>query len=424
MEKVEKIITLLENGQHEEALQSYKYILNSGTNEERIVLGEELFRYGFLEEAKSLFKKLLKVYPEEGELLVLYAETCLELGEEDQAMLALSAIHEEDPSYPQSLVLLADLYQMQGLYEVSEQKLLMAKSILPDEMIIDFALGELYLEEGKFIEAIRSYSKVVETNREIAGVNVHQRLGDAYSAGGSFEEALAHYEKALNDHLEINTLFNYALTAYQAGMNKIAIEKFTELKDLDPEYHSLYLYLAKSYEREGELEKSFEAVSQGLHYDEFNKDLFFYGGTLAIRLGYEEEGIDLFRNALALDPEFIEAALALSKLHLKREDYEDVLVLLNEMKEARVEEPQFLWDEAVALWHLEEYSQALNKYESAYNYFKNDTNFLTDYAYFLMEEGKRQEAAELFTVVLQEDPSNEVIQEIIERLTDDFARGQ
>lgn len=423
MEKVEKIITLLENGQHEEALKSYKYILNSGTNEERVVLGEELFRYGFLEEAKILFEKLLKVYPEEGELLVLYAETLIELGEEDQAMLALSEIHEEDPSYPQSLLLLADLYQMQGLYEVSEQKLQEAKSILPDEIILDFALGELYLEEGKFVEAIRSYSKVIDTKSEIAGVNVHQRLGDAYSAGGSFEEALDHYEKALNDQMEINTLFNYALTAFQAGMNKKAIEKFTELKELDPDYHSLYLYLAKSYEREGDLEQSIETVKQGINYDEFNKDLFFYGGKLAIKLGRDEEAIDLFQNALALDPEFIEAALVLSRLYLKREDYDDVLMLLKEMKENGMEEPQLLWDEAVALWHLEEYSQALNKYENAYNYFKNDTNFLTDYAYFLMEEGKRQEAAELFTKVLTEDPSNEDIQEILERLTDDIARG-
>ena len=71
-------------------------------------------------------------------------------------MLILNEIHEEDPAFPQALLLLADLYQMQGLYEVSEHKLLKAKEILPDEVLIDFALGELYLEEGKFIEAIKS----------------------------------------------------------------------------------------------------------------------------------------------------------------------------------------------------------------------------------------------------------------------------
>ena len=68
MEKVEKIISLLENGRHKEAMKSYKFILHSGSSEERFVLGEELFRHGFLEEAKALFEKLLQIYPEEGEL--------------------------------------------------------------------------------------------------------------------------------------------------------------------------------------------------------------------------------------------------------------------------------------------------------------------------------------------------------------------
>ncbi len=420
MEKVEKIISLLENGRHKEAMKSYKFILHSGSSEERFVLGEELLRRGFLEEAKALFEKLLQIYPEEGELRVLYAEACLELGEEDRAMLILNEIHEEDPAFPQALLLLADLYQMQGLYEVSEHKLLKAKEILPDEVLIDFALGELYLEEGKFIEAIKSYNKVIEKETEIAGVNIHQRLGDAYSAGGSFEEAVFHYEKALDERLEINTLFNYGLTAFQAGMNRKAIEKFTEVMELDPEYHSLYLYLALSHEKEGELEKGFETVLQGIKYDEFNKDLFFCGGRIAAKLGKDEKGIELLQKALELDPEFIEAALLLSKFYLKREYYHDVLALLQGMRDYGIEEPQFLWDEAAALWHLEEYSQALNKYEEAYTYFKNDPNFLTEYGYLLMEEGKREKAAELFTKVLEKDPSNESIQDVLERLTDDL----
>ncbi|MFE8702227.1 tetratricopeptide repeat protein [Cytobacillus sp. FJAT-54145] len=420
MEKIEKIITLLENGQHEEAIKDYNQILMNGTNEERIVLGEELFQYGFLEEAKALFQKLLESYPEEGELLVLLAETFIELGDEDQAMLELEKINENDASFPQALLLLADLYQMEGLYEVSEQKLLKAKSILPDEPIIEFALGELFLEQGKFTEAIKAYKQVIQTDNEIAGVNVHQRLGDALSAGGAFEEAIPYYEKALEDKLEINTLFSYAFTALQAGYNKTAIEKFNELKEIDPEYHSLYLYLAKAYEREEELEDSFSAVKEGIKQDEYNKDLYFYGGKIALKIGKEQEAEQLFREALALDPEFIEAAITINKLFLKQEKYEDVLEIVDLLQQNGIDEPELLWDEAIALQHLEKYSQALNKYQLAYNFFKNQSEFLTDYGYFLMEEGKRHEAAEIFTKLLENDPSNVEYEEILERLTDDL----
>lgn len=418
MDKINKIIALLENGQHEEALAGYEKILKNGTNDERLLLGEELFQYGFLEEAKKLYERLLEAYPEEGEILVSLAEILIEQGQEDEALQTLNKIHEDDPSYPQSLLLQADLYQMEGLYEVSEQKLLQAKSTLPEEFIIDFALGELYMEQGRFIEAIRAYDKVLPFEVEIAGVNVHQRLGDAYSAGGAFEEALTHYEKALEDSLEINTLFHYALTAYQAGMNKTAIEKFTELKELDPEYHSLYLYLAKSYEREEDLENSFKAIQEGLRYDEYNKDLSFYAGKIALKLGNEEEAENQFRQALVLDPEFIEAALTLNKLLLHQERYEDVLEIIELFNENDIEEPQLIWDEAVALQHLEKYSEALNKYQLAYNSLKNDLDFLTDYGYFLMEEGKREDAIEIFSMLLKKDPSNEEYEETLQRLSE------
>lgn len=419
MDNVNKIITLLENGQHEEAIKGYKKILQDGSNEERLVLGEELFSFGFLEEARSLFEKLLEVYPEEGELLVLLAETCIDLGEEEKALLTLERIVPTHPSYPQSLLLQADLYQMQGLYEVSEQKLLHAKSILPEEIIIDFALGELYLEQGRFIQAIHSYNKVLEEKEEVAGVNVYQRLGDAYSAGGAFEEALPHYQKALEDRLEINTLFNYGLTAYQAGFNKVAIQKFIELKEYDPEYHSVYLYLAKAYEKEEEYDKSFEAVVQGIRHDEYNKELFLFGGKIALKLGKEDEAEKMLRQAIALDPEFIEAGLLLNKLLLHQENYDGVLEIIDLLGKNGVVEPQFLWDEAVALSSLEKYSEALNKYQQAYNFFKDTIEFLTDYGYFLLEEGKNQEAAEVFSKLLEKDPTNDEYVGLLQRLTAD-----
>lgn len=418
MEKVNSIIALLENGQHEQAIQKYKQILLEGNNDERFVLGEALFQYGFVEEAKQLFKRLLESYPEEGELLVLVAECHLELGEEDEAILALEQINDDDPSYPQSLLLLADLYQMEGLFEVSEQKLLHAKSILPNEVIIDFALGELYAEQGKFLEAAKVYGQVLEREEVIAGVNVNQRMAEVLSVGGAFEEALPYYEKAMEDKLEINTLFGFAFTALQAGYNRLAIEKFNELKELDPEYHSLYINLAKAYEREEELENSFNAVKMGIKQDEFNKELYFYGGKLSLKIGKEDEAETLFREALALDPEFTEAALTLNKLLLKQERYEDLLEIVQMMNDFEEEEPRLLWDAAIAYEKLEEYSLALNKYNRAYTFFKEQPDFLSDYGYFLIEEGKTTDAIEVFNKLINLEPNNLEIREIVERLSE------
>src|SRR3954451_8393351 len=115
MDRVNKIISLLENGQHKEALNEYNVVLQQGLPEEKFLLGEELYQFGFLDEAKALVENLLETYPEEGELLVLLGEILVEAGEEEAAILVLEKISEHDANFGQSLLLLADLYQVQGL---------------------------------------------------------------------------------------------------------------------------------------------------------------------------------------------------------------------------------------------------------------------------------------------------------------------
>ena len=417
MERVNKIINMLENGQHNEALTEYNFVLNSGMPDEKFLLGEEMFQYGFLDEAKALVENLLETFPEEGELLVLLGEILVEAGDDEEAILVLEKISEHDANFGQSLLLLADLYQVQGLYEVCERKLLKAKEILPDEVIIDFALGELYSEQGEITKAMEAYEKVLKEENEIAGVNINQRIADLLSASGVFEDALVYYEKAINEKLDINTLFGYAFTALQAGYYRTAIGRFLELKELDPEYHSLYLHLALAYEREEELENSLLTIQEGIKQDEFNKELFLFGGKIAVKLGKVEEGEKYLREAVALDPGFIEAAITLNKLFFHQERFEDVIELIAQLDIKEDEEPQLLWDSAVSYQNLENFSYALDKYESAYTFFKKNQTFLHDYGYFLIEEGKTDRAAEIFKQMLNEDPTNEEYLDLLERLT-------
>ena len=417
MNYAEEMLTALENGDLEKAKKHFKRVKNLGADEEKFSLAESLYHLGFLEECKELLEVLLAKYPGEGELLVMLSEVLVEMDDEEGALDLLSEMNEADPDYPRALLLQADLYQMQGLFEVSEQKLLQAKKILADEPVIDFALGELYLEIGKFLEAIRSYETVLNSGKtNVGGVDVHQRMGEALSAGGDFERALEHYAKALEDHLEINTLFGYAFTAYQAGYYSQAIEKLESVKELDPDYTSIYLLLSKAYEHEEELEKSIETVQEGIKHDEFNKELLFHGGKILLKLGREEDAEQYIRESLALDQGYMEAALTLNKLFLQQERYEDMLEIIKLMESEGEEEPQLHWDAAIAYEKTEDYKEALKQYRLAYTFFKEHTEFLQEYGYFLIEEGKHGEAREVFSELTKKDPSNEEWAMVLERL--------
>ncbi|MEH6945864.1 tetratricopeptide repeat protein [Bacillus sp. JJ634] len=416
MSSVDKVLQLLKKGELTEATSHINRITTMESAENILSLAEGISQLGFLDEAKRLYEHLLQLYPGEGELLISIAEILIDSDQEDEAMLMLEQISSDDEMYPSALLLEADLYQLQGMDEVSERKLLQAKDLLPSESIIDFALGELYYQQGRNQEAISAYIKVLEHEEEIGGVNLNQRLAEALSGAGKFEEALPYFEKALENHLEINTLFEYALTAYQAGMYQTAIQKFVELKELDREYHSMYLYLARAYEHLENVDEALKTVKEGIRADEYNKELYFFGGKLALKKGLDEEAEEFFKEALALDPGYLEATLTLLKLYMHQEKYEDALECMKEVRRYGEDDPQFDWIEAVSYQKLEQYEKALNSYHKAYNAFKHNEDFLEDYGFFLVEEGDRTTAREVFTALLQSNPANDEYVQILERL--------
>jgi tetratricopeptide (TPR) repeat protein len=251
---------------------------------------------------------------------------------------------------------------------------------------------------------------------EIAGTNLNLRLAEALSNSGQFEEALPYFEKALKEKMEVNGLFEWALTAYQASFYETAVARFSELKKLDPSYHTLYLYLAKSYEHLEELDKALDTVKQGIREDEFNKELYLLGGKLALKKGHTDEAEKLFREAIANDPGYLEATLTLVKLFMHEERYDEVLETIENVRSYGEDDPQFDWMCAVSYQKKEQYEEALNCYKVAYTSFNNNQEFLENYGFFLIEEGDRPAAGELFSKLVEMDPANDEYQLILDRL--------
>ena len=420
MKRVEQCIAALQQGKLNTARRIMKAIKNKGSDLEKYSLAEQLHSLGFLNFAETLYQDLLKKYPEEGELLIALAETYIDMDRTDEALLLLEKITPDDPVYVQALLLLADLYQLQGLYEVSEEKLKEAEKLAPDEIVIIFAQAELYNSLGRFAEAIYKYKQVLKEAKEFAGVSIYERLAECHAAMGEFEEAIPYYEKALDEKFDVGILFGLGFTAFQAGMYEVAIQRLTEVKELDPDYESCYLPLAESLDKEMEYEKAFEVAREGTEVNPFNKELHFFAGTMLMKLGKTQDAEEWFKKALEIDPDYMAAILSLSKLYMDEERYHDVIELVEPLLKEGEEDPQLLWDYAVSLQEEEMYSQALNAYRRAYKYFKNNEGFLQNYGFFLLEEGIHDECIEVFNKLHQMDPTNIEYIDILERLKGDL----
>lgn len=365
-----------------------------------------LVDYGYIGQADYIYEILISYMPDEPQLKIDRANTLMELGDEDDALLLLSEITPDQEEYTQALLALADYYQMLGMAEAAIGKVKEALSRSPHEPVIRFAYAELLLDSGRYLEAAKLYFELYnESHNEIAGTSIPLRLAETYSAGAAYEEALPYYEKLLNDEQSPDTLFGGAYAYYQSNQPERSISLLDDLIVMDPDYFSAYMLAGQAHFQLGDDEKAYELFKQGIKRDEFDKELRLSAGKAALKLGLPLEAEEHLKHAIALDPEYIEAIVTLASLFNEREENEELLNLLSDMNEEQLEIPLLSAFKAYALEREEQYAHAYVSYSKAYVGMRDDPSFLDKYARFLLDEGKQDEAIEVVKkLVLLEQP--------------------
>ncbi len=415
MEEINKAIGFMDDGNTAEALQLLGNVVQTATDEEKFAIYELYYEWGFFEKAVSILEDLLALYPGEGELIVPLTEMYIELKRDDEAIELLNQIGWEDPFYLEGLLHLADMYQTQGLFEVAEQKLLEAKKIAPDEMIIDFALGEFLFSIGQANRAIPFYKKVLEEEEELNGVDITERLAECHASIGHYEEALHYFGEIKTENPD--TLFKYGLTAKGAKRLDIAIKIWQKLISLDPHYHSVYPELARVMQEENLIKDAFAVAKKGLIQDEYNKELYLIAGQLAAKLQKKEAAFTYLKEAVALDLDYQEAVLLLIELYKDQEQQGQIIDLITSIqKDMGANDPMYDWELAKAFAEVEQFTKAMHAYRRAADHLTHNSDFLKEYGYFLTEEGLPKEAIKVLEKYVAINPFDEDVLAFTERL--------
>lgn len=416
----EKMIDALQSQQLEESQKYFEQALKSDSEEELFILADSLYQLGFLQETKSIILQLLKNNPDNDELKINLAEIEIEENEIETALDLLLEIKETSDAYPQSLLVQADLYYIQGLHEVSEQKLLRAQELLGDEPAIQFALAELYFAVGNYPQAIKLYEDLIIAGyNELSGVNLAARCGGAYSAIGKFDEAIDYLKESLDENEHVDTLFQLGFTYLQKKEYQRANETLFKLKELDPNYTSLYPYLAKGLEEELLVDKAFEVIQEGLQYDQVNPDLFMQAAALSLKLNNEKAAEEHYQKAIQLAPENANYIISYTNLLLKQERFVETKNILDQSLKEEVE-PQFYWNLALANEGLEDYEAAGEGYAKAYPGFRNNKDFLRSYISYLREEGNRTTIKDALADYLLLEPADEEMLQLAESINGNY----
>src|SRR5690625_114814 len=275
LEDLQYANSLLQENRVDEALKLIESKAEIADLDEQFTIGELYFDWGFLDEALETFQKIEAVLPTEGQVKLFIASIYTELENDSDAIETLTQIDSSDEFYLPSLMQLADLYESQGLFEVAELKLREAKSLDEDEIIIDFALGELFFSIGEYNKAIIHYEIVNKEinhyeigNKEkdlIENVDINERLAESLAMISKYEESFNYYQEV--NEKDNDSLFKYGFIASQVNRNDIAINAWTELIERDKDYQSVYVELANVYIEEEMKEEAYDIIKEGLKID-------------------------------------------------------------------------------------------------------------------------------------------------------------
>lgn len=401
----ENMLNALRNEELAEANQMFEEALKKDDPEILASLGEELQALGFLEEGKRVFEKLLVDFPEEDIFNLSLAEIAIENDQIDEAFTYLERIKSESENYLESLLVTADLYQVLGIPEVSEAKLLQAKTIAPEEPLITFALAELHFSTNQLGEAINEYQQLQNQGiDEFANISLDERIGSAYSMLGGFEEAIPFLERALEQEHTSDRLFQVGFTYYQLHDYQKAINFLQELVTLDPQYQSGYFYLADSLKEEELLEEALSAAEEGIKENPYQVELLHLASEIAYRLRDSKKAETLLLQALETGDKTDETLLTLSNLYLNEGKPEKTIEMVEQMDEK--DNPYAAWNLAQANNELEDFPAAAAYYKQAYEDLAHEPDFLKAYGIFLREDGQLELSQTILRKYLAIEPGD------------------
>ena len=176
MSHSQQMVEALDRQELEEAEVQFQQALLEDSEAQLLDLGQYLESIGFYPQAKEIYEQIAETYPE---VYLSLATILAEEGQMEEAFAYLEEIEPDSNWYVASLLVKADLYQMEGLADVAREKLVEAAH-LSDDPIIQLGLAEIDLELERYQEAIQEYAQL--DNREIleaTGISTYQRIGFA-----------------------------------------------------------------------------------------------------------------------------------------------------------------------------------------------------------------------------------------------------
>ena len=289
----------------------------------RLLLGEE--RY---EEALDVLKRGLSVDAEAKDVYNALGVTYRDMGRHDEAIAMSERYVALAPAEPNAHDSLALACQAAGLYGRAEEEYRRALTLAPGFEVALLHLGNLYFQQGRYVEATRHYRRYIETtSSDWDRAWGHGRISWVYRRKGEIELAADAARKEVKyDRSSIGNSLLVALersdrgTVERLGERLFAQGPYTE-RGMRPALRSFYYFHGHLALKSGRAAEAVEHFKEALKHRPLVWDIDSFEDCLAnayLESGRLDEAVEEYGRVLRLNPNYPLAHYGLGRAYERK----------------------------------------------------------------------------------------------------------
>lgn len=384
-EEILRIIDKLRQGSYPE--EDLNHVLNSleqfhsdESLEALFLLGDALQNAGLDYQARQVFLHLNDNVDHDDFVISYLVDSYISEARLDDALTLIN----NSPETPTVLMLKSEIFQQMNLNDVAVRLLFEAKT-MTDDIIIDFAIAELYYTLGDLEEAIRFYETVLnEGLEEVNGIFLSLRLADINLNLLNFDDARAYFDNVSDENYSNEDFYKEALLEYNLKEFDRAKTLLDKVLDNEPYFINAYILLMNIYETEHNLDEALATLLRYLRENDKNALIYFHIGRLYFRQNMPEKAIENFSLATSLDEDYDDAYLMLFESILKTGETDTIDDYVRHLDLNSLSgESIYLLAKIEA--ENENDDKAIKYYEDAESLIGDSSEFYADYYYYLTE---------------------------------------
>lgn len=301
----------------------------------------------------------------------------LEQGETDRALKLLERSRKEGVTDIRLSAYLADAYRQSGLYDQAVDEINRVIEKFPKNEEYIFIRGRIYFDRGNYDTALEDFNKAYELN---------PRFHEAY--------------------------FFVGRTSLAQGNTAQALKIFRHVLDYQPNNGEFRFYMGRALEMEGRLSQALEEYRKATEtdpgYGVRNPEIYVRRGRLLSKLGYTAQGKKDILRALEINPEQIDALVAMGEADFADKNYDGAIKHLTRALGKNPEFADAQYQLGMSYLYLKDSKSGAIHLQQAIRYGFKDPEIYRTLGYVYKDLGQSQQALKAFRTFWEETKGKKI----------------